>query len=387
MKRSPDTFIFTAEFGERLRDLRLGAGLTQTELARAMGRAGKSAGNLVSRIEKGDERFPSFALIADFLRGCRASFRDILDVLDVYTSLPTAQEKVFDAALTKVVKSIPQKWQVQVTNYDLQFEPATSTAKPVAGRTQPDRLKRLERARKLAAAARRRSQYGEFLKNQVVKAGSHLTEIDKTTLFNHGLEWFSIHYRTRKMRPATRESRLAASEAEFADASRLPLEVIRNVQDAVKQRFRAMDVKGELDWLPDLALDEYEASLLAPGRKRSLKQQQREEYVRKFNQYDAARKRAVEQVWNEVQVMLDKAGVPKERRPVYRGLVGACCTAATNFEPGSAGERKQIDEHILEPHRIRLGLDTALAEKPAEVILARFRELAKVFTPEPRPRR
>jgi transcriptional regulator with XRE-family HTH domain len=47
MKRSQDTFVFTSEFGLRLRDLRLKAGLTQLELARAMGRAGRSAGNLV----------------------------------------------------------------------------------------------------------------------------------------------------------------------------------------------------------------------------------------------------------------------------------------------------------------------------------------------------
>jgi len=34
-----------------------------------------------------------------------------------------------------------------VINHDLQLEPGTSTAKPVAGGTLPNRLKRLERAR------------------------------------------------------------------------------------------------------------------------------------------------------------------------------------------------------------------------------------------------
>jgi len=111
MKRSQDTFVFTREFGLRLRDLRLKAGLTQLELARAMGRAGKSAGNLVSRLERGDERYPSFGLVADFLRGCRAGFRHILDILDLYTELPTMQQKVFGRALAKVAASVPQKWQ------------------------------------------------------------------------------------------------------------------------------------------------------------------------------------------------------------------------------------------------------------------------------------
>jgi transcriptional regulator with XRE-family HTH domain len=148
MKRSADTFVFTREFGARLRDLRLAAGLTQLELARAMGRAGKSAGNLVSRLERGDERYPSFGLVADFLRGCRAGFADILDVLDLYTDLPTTQQRVFSRALAKVAATVPRKWQTQVTNYDRQLDQTTSTARPVAGRTMPDRMKRLERARK-----------------------------------------------------------------------------------------------------------------------------------------------------------------------------------------------------------------------------------------------
>jgi len=37
MKRTPDTFVFPAELGARLRDLRLRAGLTQLGLAQAMG--------------------------------------------------------------------------------------------------------------------------------------------------------------------------------------------------------------------------------------------------------------------------------------------------------------------------------------------------------------
>ena len=74
MKRTPDTFVFPAELGARLRDLRLRAGLTQLGLAQAMGRTGKKAGNLVGRLERGDERYPSFGIVADFLRGCRAGF-------------------------------------------------------------------------------------------------------------------------------------------------------------------------------------------------------------------------------------------------------------------------------------------------------------------------
>ena len=59
----------------------------------------------------------------------------------------------------------------------------------------------------------------------------------------------------------------------------------------------------------------------------------------------------------------------------------------SRFEQGSAGEKKQVDEYILEPRWIQLGLDTALAQKLAGIVLARFRELAKSFPPDPRPKR
>jgi len=293
MKRSPDTLTFTREFGASLRDLRLKAGLNQLELARAMGRSGKKAGNLVGRLERGDERYPSFGLIADFLRACKAGFRDILDTLDLYTDLPTTQEKVFSRALDQIAATVPKKWQSQVTSYDLRIELPKAAAKPVPEPPRPDRMQRLERARKLAAAARRRHLYGQFLVTEVKSAGEGLSEIDKTVLFNHGLEWFSILLQTRKSRPATRESRLAASEARFARASQLPLTVIRHVQDAVLRRFGEMEMRGDLDWVPVLSLDEYEASLLTPARKRGLKQEQLQERVRKMIEYDAALKAAV----------------------------------------------------------------------------------------------
>ncbi len=163
--------------------------------------------------------------------------------------------------------------------------------------------------------------------------------------------------------------------------------VIRTIQDAVRKHFAEMETRGDLDWLPSLTLDEYEASLLAPGRKRGMRDEQRREFARKVAEHETARKAAVELVWQEVQPVLGEASVPGERRPVYRGLVGACCTAALNSEPGSAGERRQVDEYVLEPRWIRLGLDTALAQKLAGIVLARFRELAKSFPSDPRPKR
>jgi hypothetical protein len=338
-------------------------------------------------MEKGTVRFPSFGLVADFLRGCRAGLKDIADILDLYTSLPTLPQKVFDRALAKVAASVPQKWQDQVTDYDLRLDHPRPAARPDGKQQMPDRLRRLERARKLAAAARRRYLYGQFLMQEVNKAEAGLSEVFKTMLFNHGLEWFGILFRTRRNRPETRERRLAASEERFTKGSGASVSTIHHIQDAVRRHFGELEMKGDLDWLPDLTLDEYEASLVAPTRKRELERAQHDEFVRKLGEYEAARKAAVEQVWNEAQPALDEANVPKERRPVFRMAVAWFCTVAGKTEPGSADESRQLQEYINEPRWMRLGLDTALAQKLAGVVLARFRDLAKSFPSDPRPKR
>ena len=387
MKRPVDTFEFPPELGRRLRDLRLKAGLTQPELAQAMGRTGKGRANIVSRMEKGTVRFPSLGLVADFLRGCRAGFKDILDILDLYTDLPTMPQKVFGRALAKIAASVPQKWQDQVTDYDLRFDHPKTSAKSDVKQTMPDRMKRLERARKMAAAARRRYLYGQFLLHEVNRTGTRLPAAFETMLFDHGLEWFGILHRTRRKRPEVRQRQLTASEERFMRGSGVPEPAIRHIQDEVCRQFAEMEMRGDLDWLPDLSLDEYEASLLAPTRKRELRREQHDEFLRKLGEYETARKTAIEQVWNEVQPVLDEASVSKERRPVYRGAVGACCTAVLRTEPGSVEERRQVEEYVLEPRWIQLGLDTALAQRLIGIVLTRFRELAKSFPSDPRPKR
>jgi hypothetical protein len=223
--------------------------------------------------------------------------------------------------------------------------------------------------------------------HEVDRTGTDLSEVGKTMLFNHGLEWFGILHRTRGKRLKVRERQLAASEERYVKDGSLPVSAIRYIQDAVRRHFAELEARGDLDWLPELGLDEYEASLLKPPRKRGLKQEEYAQFVRKLDEHEAARKAAVEQVWAEVQPVLDEAGVLKERRPVYRGAVGACCTAALVTELGSAEERRQVEEYILEPRWIGLGLDTALAQKLAAIVLVRFRELAKYFPPDPRPKR
>jgi transcriptional regulator with XRE-family HTH domain len=383
-RRPPDTFYFPPELGRRLRDLRLRAGLTQPELAQAMGRTGKGRACIVSRMEKGKVRYPSLGLVADFLRGCRAGFSDIADVLDLYTDLPTTQQQVYGKALAKVAVSIPAKWQAQVTKYDQRIDIPKTAPEKTPVHVKPDLSERLERAKKIAAAARRRALYGRFLSQAVNETGLEPAMGVAKPLFDHGLELFGILYRTRKARPEKREKLLAESRTKFEQASGFPPEAIRNLEDDVRREFERMAMSGNLDWLPNLSLDEYEASLLKPQGGRELRREERLQYGLKIGEWQAARKARVDKVWLEVQPLLDDAGVPKERRVIYRGLVGACCAAALNFEPDSVGEKAQLDEYIQNPEWIGRGLDTALAQKLASLMLPRLRELAQSLPPDPR---
>jgi len=60
---------------------------------------------------------------------------------------------------------------------------------------------------------------------------------------------------------------------------------------------------------------------------------------------------------------------------------------AGQTEPGSADESRQLQEYYVEPRWIGLGLDTAQAQKLAVIVLVRFRDLAKSFPSDPRPKR
>jgi transcriptional regulator with XRE-family HTH domain len=118
VRRSKETFKFTSEMGSRLRELRLKAGVTQQELAVLMGRQGKGNAFLISRFEVGHIHYPSFGFVADYLRACKASFNDITDLLNAYTSQPTAIEQRGYKRVRSLAKKLPPSVAKAVENYD-----------------------------------------------------------------------------------------------------------------------------------------------------------------------------------------------------------------------------------------------------------------------------
>ena len=120
------------------------AGLTQPDLARAMGRPGKGTFAFISHLENGDIRYPSLGVIVDYLRACRASIKDLSDILDKFTHKPTVVEQVQGRALVKVTERLPARVAHQVRMTELkQVVKEELSAKP-----KPDPQKRLARARR-----------------------------------------------------------------------------------------------------------------------------------------------------------------------------------------------------------------------------------------------
>jgi transcriptional regulator with XRE-family HTH domain len=163
MKRSKETFKFTREMGARLRELRLKAGVTQQELAVLMGRQGKGCAYLVSRFECGHVPYPSFGFVADYLRACRASFADIADPLNAYTSQPT----VIEQRGYKRVQSLARKLSRDVSKAVLKYDRHVTLAKP---KPEPVR-KRLAHAKAYAQAQEAQRRLNILVEDELSSAG------------------------------------------------------------------------------------------------------------------------------------------------------------------------------------------------------------------------
>jgi transcriptional regulator with XRE-family HTH domain len=163
MKRSEETFRATPELGERLRGLRLQAGITQQELAVLMGRQGKGNHRLVGMLELGKVPYPSLGFVADYLRACRASFVDIADLLEAYTSRPTVLEQRGYKRVRSLAGKLPPRVWDAVRRYDHKI--ARSRRKPES------EDKRLSRAEAYARSQDAQRRLDEVVAEELSKAG------------------------------------------------------------------------------------------------------------------------------------------------------------------------------------------------------------------------
>jgi transcriptional regulator with XRE-family HTH domain len=163
MSRSKEMFRFTPEMGLRLRGLRLREGITQQELAVLMGRQGKGNHHLIGKVELGKAPYPSLGFVADYLRACRASFTDILDLLNAYTLQPTVIEQRGYRRVRSLARKLSRSVAKAVGRYD--HHVARATRKPETVR------KRMARVRAYARAQEAQRQLNRLVGSELAAAG------------------------------------------------------------------------------------------------------------------------------------------------------------------------------------------------------------------------
>jgi len=137
MKYTKTTFVFTPEFGARLRQLRKRRNLSLRDLALLMDRHQPGSFNLLAKLERGDLKHPSINLLVDFLRACGAKVKDVADLLDVYLSQSPVLTQKGDAAVAELLKSLPKFEQRAM----LRWEKATAEKREEKAAAQPEKKK------------------------------------------------------------------------------------------------------------------------------------------------------------------------------------------------------------------------------------------------------
>lgn len=105
-------FVFTAEMGAQLRDIRKKSELTQSEVAQRMGLAGPHAKSWISSLESGRIREPKLGTIILYLKACGTVMDKFFDRFNEIDFVPVEEEfnKTWDKAGLVIVQRTPPKW-------------------------------------------------------------------------------------------------------------------------------------------------------------------------------------------------------------------------------------------------------------------------------------
>ncbi len=257
MKRTEDTFEFPQELGKKLRDLRVRAGLSIEELVHRMVRS-KGFRSHLSKLERGKLRFPGLALIADYLRVCRASFAELVPILDKYTSKPVPLELAGRKRVKALISRLPQEVRTGLDKYDIK----TSVHRCFSGKTPLEPDKREMRIRNQARAWLERNRLDQVLNTEMDNIGVLPVLAVRKFVFDYAHKLWRILKQTRPkpgkvVRPDKRakpkEQRLAEAEDIALKENVVPIAGLRLIRKRTLEIFEQMEKAGELDYLPTLA--------------------------------------------------------------------------------------------------------------------------------------
>jgi hypothetical protein len=105
-------------------------------------RHGSGAHSQFARLERGGVKYPSFNLILDYLRACRAGSKDIADLMDGYVSQPSVLKQKGDAAVAELMKSLPKSERRLM----LKWEKASAEKRERMTVEEPKKRRRVETA-------------------------------------------------------------------------------------------------------------------------------------------------------------------------------------------------------------------------------------------------
>ena len=238
MNQQDDRFRVTRAVGARLRGLRVRAGQTQAQLAKAAGRGWLKT--MVSKLETGEYPNPGIAVLADYLRACRASFDDLSDILNEYTSRPTPAELKAEKAVDEVIAKLPVEIGTQAVKYDAKTTVARRSAREPALSAE----ERVKRVKNLAAAANRRKRLDLLVKYIETDLGRGLVALDRQHLDALVKKLWGALTSSRGKAPGLRLRRVARAYASGVMDRTLSVEEVRLVCDRVEELYDKMEAKG-----------------------------------------------------------------------------------------------------------------------------------------------
>jgi transcriptional regulator with XRE-family HTH domain len=359
-----ETFEFPVELGRRLRQLREKRGLTQAMLASLMGRTGKNSYSLVSRLECGQTRFPTMALIADYLRACGAGFKDIDDILKKYTAQVPASQKKGAEAVDRLTTGLPGRVRKGILRYDRKrtFAQRWPTRRQVkAAENRPGHKhvtrrvvnseERVERVRKMFANRFRKQTLENKMYEVLKDMGDEVPAMIRAELCEHGRKVFDILMRTRDS--LARRQKQLHKEKENATAVKVAPEALARMADAAEKVYRWLELNNKLDWLPSAS----ELGVLAHTTKvfLTVKADVRlaGEEQEKLLGYGKKLGGARSMIWLEVCRDLEKEGMSADwQTRFFQTWIQQVFDIVVRTEPGEERDR-QVEEVVKNQTRLQ----------------------------------
>jgi transcriptional regulator with XRE-family HTH domain len=230
------------EVGARLRQLRLKAGLTQSEVALRMGRPGPSGKSHVCQVERGYMPGLTLNAVMDFLSACGANVTAIADIIDAYTSRPPIPEERTRKQVAEAAVGLPLLKQARVEWYDRFHKPKAGMRETLE--QQHDR--RVRAAKGVARAIRWERRLHRVWNDALNELHVGAKDPVAVHLRNYSRKVFGALRRTRKTRPVWREKAMAKLDAWAAEHELQP-EPFATMKQAVITLFADMERRGELD--------------------------------------------------------------------------------------------------------------------------------------------